>query len=156
MSLPRPQEALRPPRTWLVVGEKQGDNAQARAVAAALGWPVEERRVAMQAQWLRAKPQVEPSLAHLDPGRSEPLEPPWPDLLITVGRRLSMVALWVREQSRGHTRIVLIGKPRRFARRFDLVVASAQYRISRRSNVLRIGLPLMRVDEKTVAAAADA
>jgi len=154
--MPRPQEPLRPPRTWLVVGEKQGDNAQVRAVAAALGWPVEERRVAMRAQWVRGKPRVEPSLAHLDPERSERLEPPWPDLLITIGRRLSMVALWVREQSRGHTRIVLIGKPRRFARRFDLIVASAQYRISRRHNVLQLGLPLMRVDQRAVAAAADA
>ena len=154
--MPRPQEPLRPPRTWLVVGEKQGDNAQVRAVAAALGWPVEERRVAMQAQWLRGKPRVAPSLAHLDIARSQPLEPPWPDLVITVGRRLSMVALWVREQSRGQTRIVLFGKPRRFTRRFDLIVASAQYRIARRPNVLRLDLPLMRVDEQAVAAAAGA
>jgi mitochondrial fission protein ELM1 len=152
----RPPEPPRTPRTWIVVGEKQGDNAQVRAIAAALGWPVEERRVAMRAKWVRGKPRVRASLDHIDPERSDAFEPPWPDLLITIGRRLSMVALWVREQSRGHTRIVLVGKPRRHARRFDLIVASAQYRVGDGRNVLRLGLPLMRVDAGAVAGAAAA
>lgn len=154
--MPRQPEPPWTPRTWIVVGEKQGDNAQVRAIAAALGWPVEERRVAMQAKWVRGKPRVRASLAHIDPGRSDALEPPWPDLLITIGRRLSMVALWVRKQSRGRTRIVLVGKPRRHARHFDLIVASTQYRVGRGRNVLRLGLPLMRVDADAVEAAADA
>ena len=152
----RPPESGHPPKIWLVVGEKQGDNMQARVLASALGWPYEERFVAMKPQWVRGKPEVRPSLAHIDADRSDRLEPPWPDLLITIGRRLSMVALWVQEQSRARTRLVLIGKPRRFARRFDLVVASAQYRLPRRPNVFRLGLPLIRVDPSAVAAAADA
>jgi mitochondrial fission protein ELM1 len=146
----------RTPRVWMLVGEKQGDNAQLRVVAGALGWPVEERRIAMQPAWVRGKPRVRPSLEHIDPARSDRLEPPWPDLLIAIGRRLSMVALWVREQSGGRTRIVLFGKPRRLRRRFDLIVASAQYRVGRGPNVLHAGLPLMRVDPAAVTAAADA
>jgi len=149
-------EPARPPRTWLVVGEKQGDNAQIRALAAALGWPFEERFVAVRTPRARRRPAVRPSVAHVDPDRSDPLEPPWPDLLITMGRRLSMVALWVREQSRTQTRIVLVGKPKGLADRFDLVVASAQYRLMRRPNVLRLGLPPMRVDGSAVEAAAGA
>jgi len=145
-----------PPRIWLLVGEKPGDNAQVRVIADALGLPVEERRVAMQAPWVRGKPRVRASLEHIDAQRSDRLEPPWPDLLITIGRRLSMVALWVREQSRGRTRLVLVGKPRRLARRFDLIVASAQYRVAPHGNVLQLGLPLMRVDPAAVAAAAEA
>lgn len=156
MVSPRPAEQPHSPRTWIVVGEKQGDNAQVRAIGGALGWPVEERRIAMRPEWMRGKPRVRASLGHIDAARSDALEPPWPDLLITIGRRLSMVALWVREQSGGRTRIVLVGKPRRQARRFDLIVASAQYRVGRRPNVLRLGLPLMRVDAGGVAAAAEA
>jgi len=144
------------PRIWLLVGEKTGDNAQLRVIAEALGLPFEERRIAMQPQWTRGKPRVRASLEHIDAQRSDRLEPPWPDLLLTAGRRLSMVALWVREQSQRRTRLVLVGKPRRFARRFDLILATAQYRMARRSNVLPLGLPLVRVDPGAVAAAGDA
>jgi uncharacterized protein len=144
------------PRVWSLLGEKLGDNAMVRVVTDALGWPVEERKIAMRARWVRGKPFVRASLHHVDRERSDPLEPPWPDLVITVGRRLSMVALWIRAQSAGRTRIALLNVPRRRARDFDLIVASAQYRDPRRSNVLRLGLPLVRVDRAAVDAAADA
>jgi uncharacterized protein len=148
--------APRVPRVWAVVGEKAGDNAQLRVVCDALGWPVEERRIAMRPRWARGKPIVRASLHHVDLERSDRLEPPWPDLVITAGRRLSMVALWLRAQSRGRTRIALLTMPRRLARRFDLIVATAQYRAPRRARVVRVGLPLMRVDPGAVRAAADA
>lgn len=145
-----------PPRTWLVLGEKAGDNAQVLAIAGALGWPCETRRIVMQERWRLGKPRVAASLAHVDLGRSDALEPPWPELLITTGRRLSSVALWVQEQSQRATRLVLIGRPRRLARRFDLILASAQYRVTEQPNVLRLGLPLMRPDHAAVDAAARA
>jgi hypothetical protein len=102
------------------------------------------------------KPTVRPSLSHVDLARSDALAPPWPELLITVGRRLSSAALWVQRESGGATKLVLIGKPRRFARRFALVVASAPYRIRARPNVVRVGLPLVRIDPARVRAGADA
>src|SRR5262245_32496569 len=144
------------PRVWSLIGEKPGDNALVRVVTDALGWPVEERRIAMRARWARGKPFVRASLHHIDRERSDRLEPPWPDLVITIGRRLSMVALWIRAQSGGRTRIVMLNVPRRRARDFDLIVASAQYRAPNRANVVRLGLPLVRVDRAAVDAAADA
>lgn len=144
------------PRVWSLIGEKPGDNAQVRVVADALGWPVEERRIAMRERWARGKPFVRASLHHVDRERSDRLEPPWPDLVITIGRRLSMVALWIRAQSGGRTRIALLNVPRRRARDFDLIVAGAHYRDPRRANVVRLGLPLMRVDPAAVDAAAAA
>jgi mitochondrial fission protein ELM1 len=144
------------PRTWLLLGEKPGDNAQLRVLADALGWSYETRTLRMRPEWVLGKPRVRPSLAHVDRERSDPLAPPWPELLVTVGRRLSSAALWVRRESGGATKLVLIGKPRRHLRRFDLVVAPAQYRIGARPNVVRIGLPLVRIDAAAAAAAAAA
>jgi hypothetical protein len=144
----------RAPRTWLVLGEKAGDNAQVRAIADALPWPCETRRIAMQERWRFGKPRVRASIEHVDRAASDPLEPPWPDLVITIGRRLSSVALWIGEQSGGATKLVLIGWPRRLAQRFDLIVASAQYRGGERPNVVRLALPLMRVDRAAVESAA--
>jgi mitochondrial fission protein ELM1 len=144
------------PLTWLLLGDKPGDNAQIRVLADALGWPCETRTVRVKPEWLHRKPRVRASLAHVDPARSDRIEPPWPELLITVGRRLSAVALWIQRESLGATKLVLIGKPRQHQSRFDLVVVSSQYRLGPRANVERIRLPLMRVDSAAVREAAAA
>ena len=142
------------PRIWVLIGEKLGDNAQVLSIAEALGLPSEHKTIVMRDQFRFGKPHVKPSLYHIDADRSAALEPPWPDLVITIGRRLSMVALWIKEQSGGRTRTVLVGRPRRMLDRFDLVVTAAHYRLPARDNVLRLDLPLMRVDEQAVKTAA--
>jgi len=154
------QDSAARPRVWLLIGEKLGDNAQTREVGAALarrlGWSVEERRVTVLPAWQQAKPFVRASLHHVDRARSDPLGPPWPDLVVGVGRRLSMVELWIRARSRGRTRIALLGRPRRLLRHFDLVVAPAQVRVPARPNVHRLSLPLMRVDTRALAGEVEA
>jgi mitochondrial fission protein ELM1 len=145
-----------PPRTWLLLGDKRGDNAQVEAIAQVLGWPCERRFLAMREPWTVAKPKVEASLHHIDLDRSDPLTPPWPDLVLTIGRRPSMAALWVGEQAGGRTRLVLVGKPSGMAERFDLVITSAENQMPPLANLLPISLPLMRVDTVAIQAAADA
>jgi hypothetical protein len=54
--------------------------------------------------------------------------------------------LWIRAQSEGRTRLVIIGRPRRYADQFDLIVAPCQYRVPALPNVMRLELPLMRPD----------
>ena len=141
---------------WLVIGDKLGDNAQVEIVADALGWPVERKVMRFLTQYQTGKPPFKPSLYHIDKAASAALEPPWPDLVLTVGRRPSMVAMWVKEQSGRRTKVAIIGRPRRMLRDFDLVLATPQYRLPQRDNVVRLDLPLMRVDPAKVAAAAAA
>lgn len=143
-----------PPRVWLILGDKRGDNAQVEVIAEVLDWPCERKFVQMREPYVLGKPRVKPSLHHVDLARSDRLAPPWPDLVITIGRRPSMVALWVQEQSRGHTRIVLVGKPSGMMKRFDLVIAGAEAQLPPQPNVMPIGLPLMRVSEARIAEAA--
>ncbi len=144
------------PRTWLLIGDKPGDNAQARIVADALGWPYEVRQVFPKPEWVLGKPAFTPGLHHLDLERSARLVPPWPDLIVTVGRRPSMAALWVQDQSGGRARIVLLGRPKRWAERFALIVAPRQFKIPPRPNLVQLDLPLLRADPAAVAAAGDA
>ena len=145
-----------PPRTWLLIGDKPGDNAQARVVADALGWPYEVRQVFPKPEWVLGKPRFVPRLDHLDAARSAPLTAPWPDLVITVGRRPSMAALWVQDQSGGRSRIVLLGRPKRWAERFALIIAPRQFMIPPRDNLVQLDLPLLRADQAAVAAAGEA
>ena len=95
-----------------------------------------------QARYVLGKPRFRTSLYHVDQARSAPLEPPWPDLILTVGRRPSMAALWVKEQARGRAALVVVGRPKRWLDRFDLVIAPPQFQLPRRANVLRLDLPL--------------
>jgi mitochondrial fission protein ELM1 len=141
---------------WLLLGDKGGDNAQVEALAGALCWPCERRRIALKPEWVIGKPRVVASLHHLDASRSDALEPPWPDLILTIGRRPSMAALWVKEQSGGRTRVVLVGKPAGPLTRFDLVIAGAEAQLPPLPSVFKTTLPLMRVATREVAEAADA
>ena len=138
------------PVTWLIVSDKRGDNGQVEAIANALGWPVQRKYVRMKPQWELGKPWFRPSVDHLDLARSDPLEAPWPDLIVTVGRRTSMAALWVRRQSGGHTRIVLVGKATDRMLDFSLVVASAEKQMPPLHNFQATTLPFMRADPAVV------
>lgn len=140
------------PRTWLVLGDKPGDNRQVEIIAERLPWPVERRNVIPKPEWAFEKPKVRPTLDIFDAGKSDTLAPPWPDLILTIGRRPSSAALWIQEQNQGRTRIVLVGKPSGSILPYDLVVASGEQFLPPLPSVMPIGLPLMRVDPERIAA----
>ena len=135
---------------WFLESEKMGDNAQVVPILEALGLPWISKRLFVKPQWRLGKPPFEVHLVHLDLDKSYVLAPPWPDLVITSGRRMAMVALWIQEQSDGKTKLVYVGRPRRWIERFDLVVGAAQYRLPQSANVLQLELPLMRPDLQAV------
>jgi mitochondrial fission protein ELM1 len=143
------------PRIWLVIGDKPGDNAQVEIIAEALGLPFEVRRVLPKEQYVLGKPRFRASLYHLDMQRSDKLEPPWPDLILTIGRRPAMAALWIQQQSGGHSQIVLLGRPRRWMQRFKLIIVPSQYLLPANRRVLQLGLPLMRSNQAAIAQAVE-
>ncbi len=136
------------PRVWLLVGEKRGDNAQVENLARAIGWAYEEKKIIVEPRWRERKPWVRPALGHVDLVRSDRLEAPWPDLVITAGRRLSSVGLWIKQVSQAKTRLVLIGRPRRLRESIDLAVVAAHNALPDGPNVARHELPLMQVDPR--------
>jgi mitochondrial fission protein ELM1 len=142
-------------RIWLVIGDKPGDNAQVEIIAEALGLPFEIRRVLPKEQYVLGKPPFKASLYHLDLHLSDKLEPPWPDLILTIGRRPAMAALWIQQQSGGHCQIVLLGRPKRWAQRFSLIIVPSQYLMPASQRVLRLDFPLMRSNQAAIAQAVE-
>jgi mitochondrial fission protein ELM1 len=134
-----------PPRVWLLTGHKAGDNTQVVALAGALGWAFELKRFAYQPWELLSNRLLRVTLAGIDRPGSSPLEPPWPDLIITAGRRNEPVARWIRRQSGGRTRLVHLGRPWAPLDCFDLIVATPQYFLPERPNILLNDLPLHRI-----------
>ena len=143
-------------RVWLLLGHKPGDNAQIRNLARAVGLTYEEKKIVVKPQWELGKPRIRASLAHIDRARSDSLEAPWPDLVISAGRRLACVELWIQQASQGRSRLVMIGMPRHRRDEFDLLVVASHYVIEEGPNVARHDLPLMHVDTALVERAAAA
>lgn len=141
------------PQLWVLTGPKAGDNAQVQRAAAASGLDIVVRRVAILPDRLTAKPPVAPSLDDVDVAASDPLQGPWPEVVLAIGRHLSRVALWIKQQSGGRTRIALLNAPKGRWNEFDLVVLPPYYRNRQRANVLPISMPLIGIQPDQLATA---
>ena len=137
-----------PPRTWLMMGHRAGDNSQVQALAEALGWPYEIRRFVYRPTELLTNLTLPKRLAGIVQSKSSVLEPPWPDLIISAGRRNEPVCRWIQDRAAGRrVRLVHCGRPWARIKNFDLVVTTPQYRLPQRDNVLHNSTPLHRVTE---------
>lgn len=142
------------PLVWLLTGFRAGDRAQMVALADALGWPFTIKRFAYRSTEFITNIILGLQLAGIDWRRSDKLSPPWPDLVITAGRRNEPLARWIKAQSNGHTKIVHLGRPWSKIDAFDLVVTTPQYNVPALPNVLQIDLPLHGVTEALLQTAA--
>lgn len=133
------------PRIWALLGEKVGDNNQLLALAEGLGLPFETRP--MRYNLARAIPPrfLGATLATLRPSSRHWLTPPWPDLVLAIGRRSVPVARWIRKKSDGRSRIVLVGHPRVDPEQFDLVLTTAQYPVPQKGNVTVLPMAISRL-----------
>lgn len=130
------------PVVWVLAGRKAGDNTQLMALAEALGWRHEIKEIRNQPWELLTNRLLGASLAGVDRKHSDQLEPPWPDLVLTAGRRNEPVARWIRKQSGGRSRLVHVGRPWAPLACFDLIVTTPQYFLPEQPNVLTVDLPL--------------
>jgi mitochondrial fission protein ELM1 len=144
-----------PPRVWLLLGHKPGDNGQVLALAEALGWPFETKHMAYRSWELVTNQLLGVTLLGIDRGRSSPLEPPWPELVISAGRRNEPAARWIQRQAGGRSRVKLVhvGRPWASLEAFDLIVTTPQYALPGRPNILHNEAPMHRVTPERLSEA---
>jgi uncharacterized protein len=149
--LPIVDNIARRPLIWVLKGIRAGDTAQAMELALQLGGRVEGKQLAFNG--LHAVPNwmTGARVSHLTLQARSLLRPPWPDLVVATGKRTAPVALWIKQQSGGHSKLVQLGRPRMALRHFDLVVTTPQYGLPATSNVIEIALPFAH--PRTVAEA---
>ena len=135
---------LQHPRIWVLLGERRGDNNQLLGLAEALGVPFETRTITYGWWWWPTLTLFPRQTFLLTSGARRRLNPPWPDLVIGIGRRNVAVARWIKKQSRGRTKIVRLGNPRADTRLFDLVITTPQYPVPRKGNVLALPYSISR------------
>ncbi len=128
-------------RVWVLTSGRTGDDKQSLRLAEALGVPFEEKQIVFNARAATWRLMLGPSLASVDPGRSTPLVPPWPEMVISTGWRQVPVVRWVRAQAGGRVRLVQMNRPPG-PKHFDLVLAPPQYEVPMRPNIVRLDWPL--------------
>lgn len=144
------------PRVWLLMGHKAGDNTQVLALGERLGWPFEVKRLVYTPYEIVVNLPVCSWLAGMEKDKSSALGPPWPDLVISAGRRNEPIARWIKKNADRRVRLVHLGRPWAAIERFDLVVTTPQYRLPKLANVLHNETPLHRVTEARLGAEAAA
>jgi len=146
------------PRVWLLLGERQGDNAQVlalgRALTLDLGWPCEIKQIRYDPNCDVPFRDRGATLIGVDVGRSDSLSPPWPDVAVAVGRRAAPVSRWLKDQTGGRLLNVHLGRPRIAYHHFDLIVTTPQYGLPSAPNVTKLTLPIIMHDDAALDAEA--
>jgi len=137
------------PQVWALLGERAGDNNQVLALAEELGLPFKvvtlsyNRIAGYDLGRIRPK-HLGATLLSLNDAAKAQIKPPWPDLVIGVGRRSVPVARHIRRMSGGRTKLVRIGNPRVDPSLFDLVITTRQYDVPPSDNVLTLPVAMSR------------
>ena len=125
--------------------------SQAEGLAEAVGWPFESIVVQLRRAWSWIPAHRQP-LSFLRYGLQERLPQPWPDLLISCGRRSAPVSAAIRRAARGRTFTVHVQNPQTPPHYFDLVVPMQHDGLAG-PNVMATRAALHRITPEKLAAA---
>ncbi|MFZ1745783.1 MAG: ELM1/GtrOC1 family putative glycosyltransferase [Nitrospirales bacterium] len=143
-----------PPRIWILSDGKVGHTTQSEALARLLGWPYEIKHLRFH-WWNRLQKVLwgllPPHTVGLDTGRSSPLNPPWPDIVLNAGWRSVPVARWIRQQNQGQTRIVQLGRKAGFSiDLFDVAITPTYYGFPPHPRRIETATPLNQLTQQSI------
>ena len=129
---------------WAITTGEAGMRTQARGLAAAAADVVLERTVGVASLWPWRKTSAADSFA-----------PPYPDIVVSCGRRAAARAIAVKRASGGRTVIVHVQDPRAARGQFDLIIAMEHDRLPAGGNVVKVATALHDLTAESLAAAGD-
>ncbi len=116
--------------TWVLTDGKAGTHNGALGLAEAVGLPVVDKHIHSALPWRWLPPLLWPKGVLGVGAGGDPLDPPWPRLVVSAGERSVGPALEIKRRAGDATFCVHIQHPRVDPARFDLVVVSAHDRLS--------------------------
>jgi mitochondrial fission protein ELM1 len=143
------------PVIWYMTTGQAGFRTQARGLADRLGGAARELVVDLRPPWRYLPTGWSPFALSALTAASDRPAPPWPDLLISCGRRAAAVAIAARRASRGRTLTVHVQNPLTDPAAFDLVVAMDHDGVTG-ANVISVPTALHDVTPERLSAAAEA
>jgi mitochondrial fission protein ELM1 len=113
---------MTPIKAWIVTSGEAGHRTQARGLALAVAGEAREFTVDLRSPWRYLPGDRTPFALRALTDTSDRPEPPWPDLMVSSGRRAAAVAIAIRKASQGRTIAVHVPDPHINPAAFDLVV----------------------------------
>jgi mitochondrial fission protein ELM1 len=114
---------------WTLTDGAVGMVNQANGLAEAMGFRPERKLIRPRAPWKHLAPQLWLRPLSAGDADSDPLRPPWPDLVVSCGSKAVAPAIAIRRAAGGQTRTIHVQNPTLPTNRFDLVVAPAHDRV---------------------------
>ncbi len=142
-----------PPTCWCLTDGRPGMENQAVGLAELMGLAPAVKRVILKTPWRIASPHITAFKRFAFSEKGDPVEAPWPDILIATGRPSILPSLYVKGQSAGRTFTVQLQDPVSFRGRFDRIVAPAHDGLSG-ANVIVMEGALHRISPQKLAAEA--
>lgn len=109
------------PTIWIIIDHRIGNVNQCIGVANALGYNYNTKKVSYNSFAKLPNVIKQASLLGIDQTKSDPLTPPWPDIVISAGRRCASAALHIKKQSKGKTLAIQLMWPGVPYKQFDLI-----------------------------------
>lgn len=130
------------PVIWTIQSTKKGESVQITTLAQKLGFPYIEKRIAYHSWnkfigFLRLS-----SSAGVDFSKSSPIEPPWPDLIISASLKNEPISNWIKKASKGKSKLVYLGRTWKSYVNYDLIITTPQYQLNKRPNVIENKIPI--------------
>lgn len=137
---------------WIITEGIAGTENQCIGVAEAMGVTPLVKRVKLRFPWKQLSPWLSCGHDKALANDSDPIAPPYPDLVIASGRKSIGIAAHIKRVSQGKTFVVQIQDPRIDPKNFDLVVVP-QHDPTRGDNVIVTKAGLHRVTPGKLATA---
>lgn len=114
-------------KIWLLTDDRMGNVNQLLGVAEALGFPFERKEI-RYTKWVKLPNFIRASsLIGLTQESRQQLTPPWPDVVLSAGRRSYPVALHILKKSKGKTKIVQLMHPGRYGFKKAAIIALPEH-----------------------------
>lgn len=138
---------------WIITEGMAGTENQCLGLTGALGLDPIIKKISLRFPWKQLVPSLKWGSQWAFSKDSDPLSAPWPNLLITSGRKAIPAALMIKKASHGKTKTVHIQDPRMNSKHFDLVTVP-QHDPTRGENVFVTTGSLHRVTQSRLKAEA--
>lgn len=139
---------------WVLSDGNAGNENPCLGLAEAIGFHITAKRISARPPWSWLPPGLWLAPLSAPAAGSDPLTPPWPDLLIACGRQAAAPAAAIGRTSKGHTLTVQLLDPRMAPEHFGLVVAPRHDRLGGANVITTLGA-LNRVTPERLTAEAE-
>lgn len=138
---------------WVVTEGKAGMELQGLALAEALGIAeISVKRVLLRFPWIYLSPRLRMLKSLSISKKGDQLAAPYPDLIITVGRRSVIAGLLIKQNS-PNSKLICVQNPYIAAKHFDILIPAQHDKVKPNSNVVASFGSLHRITAQKLALA---